>query len=126
MEEKTIPNESVYHVEIADVKLSIVKVGNSFETEKGKEGTNSEMTLLLKSIHNHADYEIFFVLNGSLEMFTESNSAEYSNKIVVVPPGFNHYSFSAYEQSYVLLFGIYQLPRKEKKLYSRLKLSAEI
>ena len=49
---------------------------------------------------------MFFILNGSLDVYTEEGTDSYSRKVVIIPPGFNHYTLSNDNKCYVLLFSI--------------------
>ena len=51
-----------------------------------------EMFDNLSSIHRHAEYEIFFVCDGEMELVCKEGNRHFSNSAVILPPDFDHYT----------------------------------
>lgn len=56
-----------------------------------------------KWLHTHFAYEVFFVVDGNLELLTEQGSHSYRDSVVVIPPQISHIS-TPNKESYCLLF----------------------
>ena len=56
-----------------------------------------------KWLHTHFAYEVFFVVDGNLELLTEQGSHSYRDSVVVIPPQISHIS-TPDKESYCLLF----------------------
>ena len=61
---------------------------------------------VMRGVHTHFTYEIFFVTDGKMQLITEGRAVEFSQEIVIVPPGIKHYSINRNCESYCLLFEI--------------------
>ena len=55
----------------------------------------------INNIHRHAAHEVFFVLDGEMELVLESGSTRYSNVAVIVPAGIEHYTVVNSERLFV-------------------------
>lgn len=64
---------------------------------------SSRRELQAKWLHTHFAYEVFFVVDGKLELLTEQGSREFSDSVVIIPPHLSHISIPEAE-SYCLLF----------------------
>jgi len=64
---------------------------------------NSQRELQAEWLHTHFAYEVFFVVDGKLELLTEQGSREFSDSVVIIPPRISHISIPDAE-SYCLLF----------------------
>lgn len=61
---------------------------------------------LLKAIHTHFTYEVFFVCNGELQLITEEETHRYSRSVLIIPPKIKHYSFHEQQGNFCLLFTV--------------------
>jgi AraC-like DNA-binding protein len=126
MNDKNKTTETIFKLDIGDVRVSVVKTDGGFKTSHVDSTTRSDSTHWLKTIHSHAGYEIFFVLNGSLDVYTEEGTDSHSRKVVIIPPGFNHYTLSYDNKCYVLLFDISSIQnRSDAQLRQLLQATAD-
>ena len=61
---------------------------------------------LLKAIHTHFTYEVFFVCNGALQLITEEETHRYSHSVLIIPPKIKHYSFNEQQGNFCLRFTV--------------------
>lgn len=61
---------------------------------------------LLKAVHTHFTYEVFFVCNGTLQLITEEERRSYRRSILIIPPKIKHYSFNEQQGNFCLLFTV--------------------
>lgn len=69
-------------------------------------GRDSNEFPAFETLHNHALYELFFVGDEPLTIFTEDGMTEYKNCFICIPPLLDHYSVR-YED-YRILFSFQQ------------------
>lgn len=55
----------------------------------------------INNIHRHTEHEVFFILDGEMELVLESGSERYSNVAVTVPAGLEHYTVVNSEKLFV-------------------------
>lgn len=90
--------ETVYKLQIGDERISVTLYKESFRIKKpiAEAGELSMMRI----IHQHSAYEIFFVLDGSLAIVTKERTEHFGRGAVIVPPCFYHYSVSREARGY--------------------------
>ena len=85
-----------------DVELKVFKTGRALELRSTD--TARQDPEVLRGIHSHFTFEVFFVTEGTLELVTDRGTAVYERKTVILPPKLRHYSLSFGEGSFCLLF----------------------
>lgn len=98
-----MPNNELsknYKIKVADSKISVA-IDDSF-TSANRYRESSELEA--KYFHYHAVHEMFLCLDKPTTVYTESESIEYSNTIVIIPPFFEHFSMCG--DAYRILFSI--------------------
>ena len=60
----------------------------------------------LSSIHHHAEQEIFFVLDGEMELVTEDKNLRFKDSAVLLPPDIGHYTGVDAERLFVIYMSI--------------------
>ena len=108
--------ERVYKTKISDLRLEATLYDAAFHMQRSG-GVNGIMAQI-KHIHQHSTYEIFFVLDGMLNVTDEHGSYDYSNCAVIIPPCYNHYTVSNVENGFCLYFSIGQLQKASEGLFS--------
>ncbi len=70
----------------------------------------------INNIHRHTEHEVFFVLDGEMELVLENGAERYSSVSVTVPAGAEHYTVVDSER----LFVVYLSPEngETKRLFS--------
>lgn len=58
----------------------------------------------VSDIHKHTDHEVFFILDGEMELVLEDNTLSFRNCAVIVPAGVGHYTLIDAERLFVLYF----------------------
>ena len=93
--------EYAYHVNISDIRLTTIIFDHAFELPTvGNDKMPSQKT----SMHRHANYEIFFVSDGTLSIGTEQETLSYERSLVVIPPFLNHYRTKTMNSGYTINF----------------------
>ena len=119
MNDKNRTTESIFKLDIGDIRASVVRSDESFKTSHVDAATRNDSTHWLKTIHSHAGYEVFFILNGSLDVYTEEGTDSHSRKVVIIPPGFNHYTLSSDNKCYVLHFSVATIAGRSDEQFIR-------
>lgn len=66
---------------------------------------------MLRAIHSHFTFEVFFICNGKLQIYTEDGFQIHYNSVVIIPPRIKHYSYSERQGNFCLLFSVEDSPR---------------
>ena len=82
--------------------LKVFVAGNEPKLRLHTEAATSPS--VMRGVHSHFTYEIFFVTSGRMELITEERTLSFERETVIVPPGEKHYSVSRGSGSYCLLF----------------------
>ena len=107
--------EHVLRVSVSDIRLSVILFDDVFRTKREE---NSKLSLEgLKSVHQHSNYEIFFVTGGRLSVMAGQETLDCENALVVIPPMFRHYTVCSNFEGYALNFVLERLPNASQKLY---------
>ncbi len=104
--------EKIYRTKISDVCLKATLYSTGFHMKKF--GVGNGIMAQIKHIHQHSSCEVFFVLEGSLNVTDEHGSHDYSNCAVIIPPCYNHYTVSDVENAYCFYFSITAATRENK------------
>ena len=104
-----------FTLKLGDTQI-LITVDETFNTKPSK----SEGISTFKTIHYHADYEIFFVSGNNLSITTENSIVEIADSVVIVPPNFNHFSVSKKESSVRFRFSLSKLKNKTPSIYANL------
>ena len=80
----------------------MLRVGENPQIRARTESTDDFK--LMRGVHSHFTYEVFFVTNGHLTLVTEKETTVYERKIVIIPPKIKHYSVPDRNGSFCLLF----------------------
>lgn len=118
--------EKVYKTKISDIRLETILFDEAFHL-KISDGVTGVMSRI-KHIHQHSTYEIFFVLEGTLNVHDPHERCFHSKKAVIIPPCYDHYTVSNVKNGYCFYFSIEQLANTDEKLFERVcqKLSTGI
>lgn len=93
----------IYKFKIADINLAVATDDSYSRISFVKK---SPAVPAFEALHNHALYELFFVGDEPLTVFTEEGATEYRNCFVCIPPLLNHYSIRY--DDYRLMFSFQQ------------------
>ena len=111
--------EKVYKTKISDVRFESILFDEAFYI-KLSEGVNGIISHI-KHMHRHSTYEIFFVLDGTLKVTDTQGSYYYSNKVVIIPPQYDHYTVSEVKSGYCFYFTAEHISDADGKLFSQLE-----
>ena len=100
---KTTKLSKNYKIKLGDAKISVV-IDDSFNSSNSY---TKKADLSAKYFHYHAAHEMFLCGDGGATVYTKSESIEYLNTAVIIPPFFEH--FSVRKKAYRILFSIDQL-----------------
>lgn len=89
------------HIPDGDYPIHVFRVEKSPRLHVNS--AEPQRNTVLRALHTHVSYEVFFVVSGTLELLTESGSRVYSDAIVIIPPHIHHVTVRNGE-SYCLLF----------------------
>ena len=95
-------NKQPLYIKAADFPISVYRVGHSPKLLSTAKRIITEQ--ITQNIHSHFTYEVFFVVNGTLDFVTEHYTLHYQNKILIIPPGFKHCCLFEQAECYCLLF----------------------
>ncbi len=62
--------------------------------------------VILRAIHSHFTFEVFFICNGKLQLYTEDGFQLHRNSVVIIPPHLKHYSYNEQKGNFCLLFSV--------------------
>ena len=108
--------EKIYKAKIESIKLSAVIYDEVFPIRKPDSFTS--ILSQIKDIHQHALYEVFIVLDGSLNVFTEKESRDYENCVLIIPPRFNHYTVSNVKTGYGFYISLKQGSKENANVFA--------
>lgn len=108
--------EKIYKAKFENIKLDAVVYEEFFQIRKadGFSGILSQ----IRNIHQHALYEVFIVLDGSLNVCTEKESRDYENCVLIIPPRYNHYTVSSVKNGYGFYISIKQGSKESTNTYA--------
>ena len=107
--------ENLFKTEINDISVSAVMFDEAFSMIKNRTAPRSPS--MLKEVHQHSTYEIFFVLDGVLSVVTENGAMDCENSIVIIPPLMNHYTASSELLGNCMYFSISKSPKHKGVLF---------
>ena len=110
MEEKT------FKARISNIKLDVAIRSEVFQIRESI-GISGVMSHIQK-IHQHSSYELFMVLDGSLTVSDEHESRDYANSVLIIPPYYNHYTFSSIKKGYGFYFSISEISKENANLFT--------
>ena len=95
-----------------------------FEDELGlgRRDPLSQALDMISNVHRHADHEMFFLLNGEMELVMEGDSKRFRNSVVILPPSLEHYTVIDAEHIFVIYLSLGKESRLEEKLRSVMSL----
>lgn len=97
--------EKIYKTKIGNIKLNAIIYDEAFQIRKaGGSGIMSQ----IKNIHQHSNYEVFVIMDGSLNVADEREGHNYENCILIIPPYYNHYTVSNVKNGYGFYISIKQ------------------
>ncbi len=95
-----IKNKPTFSIDVFGIRLKVFRVGkNQNPRINFNNGPN-----VMRGVHSHFTYEIFFVTEGTLDLVTERDSTTYERKVIIIPPKIRHYTTPSVEGSFCLLF----------------------
>lgn len=89
-------------VQACGCRLNVFRVGGSPRLRAS--GLDEADAQLMKGIHTHFTYEVFFVVSGRLKLITEYAERTFPPSVLIIPPRTKHYSIPLEGESYCLLF----------------------
>ncbi len=60
----------------------------------------------ISSIHRHAEYEVFFLWGGEMELVTERENRRFRDSVVMLPPNMGHYTVIDAEKLFVIYMNV--------------------
>ncbi len=104
-------SRSPISIEVAGFNLNVFRVGASPLIKPDSELLTNDM----KGTHTHFTFEIFFIVSGTLTLITDTETTEYQNSVLIIPPKLKHFTRPSGE-SYCLLFSFNGDTSVEKRL----------
>ena len=99
MDNKT-KNKPTLSIDVFGIRLKVFRVGKN---QNPRINFNRDPNVM-RGVHSHFTYEIFFVTEGTLNLVTDISSTIYERKVVIIPPKIRHYTTPSVEGSFCLLF----------------------
>lgn len=91
-------NEGRYKIDFSDFNL-IINGSNPYIYPSEKySGVINKCNLT----HTHASYEIFFVIDGALNITCYNRALECRNSIVIIPPNYPHFTYTESNKSNII------------------------
>ena len=94
--------KDLFHVSVDGIGIKVFRVGASPRIPT-KEAVMKDPEIM-RGIHTHFTYEVFFVTSGTLTLITEDYSKDYESSVFIISPKIKHYSVPSDNGSYCLLF----------------------
>lgn len=118
--------ERLFRLSIADIRISVILFESAF-CMQSCEGVQWSMAYLTQ-LHQHSNFEIFFVPGGELGIVTEDGAVTSRDSVIIVPPFVNHYTVPRGSQVYCFCFTLEREAKGEGKLFDRVseRLSGDI
>ena len=108
--------ENAIFAELGDLKLSAVLFDEAFRLYTNKPPTPPP----LNPPHRHADYEIFFLLEGTLTLQSEEGILQAkSPAVLILPPFFDHVTKYDVAHGYCMYFNLERKPKATGTLYKK-------
>ena len=95
--------EILLETEISGTKISVIADRISFRLEGHADADSTVRGLM--DLHQHSFYELFYVPHDSITIVTESETAIYNEKAVIIPPRYNHF-IKTFGQGYCFTFAV--------------------
>lgn len=96
--------KDLFHISVDGIGIKVFRIGHSPRIPlRGAHARDSEV---MRGIHTHFTYEVFFVTSGELELVMENYSKLYKNSVLIISPRVKHYSVPSEDGSYCLLFSL--------------------
>ena len=92
--------ERSYKIAVGGLSLSVTYLSDGLG--EGRREPLSEIFDNLSNMHSHAEYEIFFVWDGAMELVTESENLRFFDSAIILPPNFGHYTVIDAERVFVI------------------------
>ena len=80
-------NSSLYKIKLQESVFSF-----SLDTSYAPSPRNDFAEKSAKELHSHSEYELFFIVSGSLQLVAPNEESEYTSGIVCIPPSYLHYT----------------------------------
>lgn len=96
--------ESLYKINLGEIAITVTFFTNDLGV--GRREPLGEVFDNISSIHRHAEYEVFFVCGGEMELVTETENLRFTDSAVILPPGMGHYTVVDSERLFVIYMSI--------------------
>ncbi len=96
--------ERAYKISVGELSLTVTYFADDLGA--GRREPLGEIFDKISNIHQHAEYEIFFIRNGAMELVTEKENRRFSDSAIILPPGVGHYTVVSAEQMFVIYMNI--------------------
>lgn len=96
--------ERIHKIELGEISLTVTYFADAFGV--GRREPLGEIFDNISSIHRHAEYEMFFLWGGEMELVTEGEDCRFSDSVVVLPPNLGHYTVVDAEKLFVIYLSI--------------------
>ena len=94
--------KNLFSVNALGLSLRVFNAGADPRLNAGKRSATDPS--VMKGLHSHFTYEIFFVTQGTLQLVTAEKTVTFERRTVIIPPKISHYSYPSESGSYCLLF----------------------
>jgi len=107
--------DGAIRTELADLRISSIFFDESFLPERKEKGKTRSPE------HRHSDYEIFFIVRGTLSVKTKRRQIRADNgTIVILAPGTDHETELEISQGYCMYFNLEKKPKSGGELYEKI------
>jgi YesN/AraC family two-component response regulator len=107
--------EKIYKTKIGNMKLNAIVYDVAFQIRKAD---GSGIMSQIKNIHQHSNYEVFVIMDGSLYVADEREGHNYENCILIIPPYYNHYTVSNVKNGYGFYISINQSSKENTDFFT--------
>ena len=83
-------SEKTYKVSLRDIHLTVTYFTK--DASLSIHESPSEVFNKIREVHRHSEQEIFFVPNGEIKVVVEDGVKGFTNSVVIVPAGVEHYT----------------------------------
>ena len=94
--------EHVVKIELRDIQISVILFDEAFSMKRVE--SSASALPRLKAVHEHSNYEIFFVTSDTLTVASTKESISCERSLVIIPPLFEHYTAGSEFEGYTLNF----------------------
>ena len=107
-----------YKFNIDNIRVTAMLETSSFLMKTRHAEENGPEQIM--SVHQHTNYELFFITDGSMQIYCGNRIYDCENTAVIVPPMIYHHTVPKNLNGYCLYFSVEPRGNPDERLYARI------